>query len=477
MRTRSNALCRAGLGLALLAALMRPAPALANGRFPAASQLVVAPGDPREIMALVTYGVLSSRDSGRFWDLICETGIGYGGDLDPVMAMTADGSLIVATWIGLAVGHGDLCNFSFADPLVDQPIRDVATDRSNPARAVLALSRGKGGGVFQTQVWQSLDNAKTFTQLGVDLPTNFRAETLEIAPSDAQRVYLSGLTSSATGTLMRSSNGGTSWERFDIPGSTAISPPFIGAVDPQNADTIYVRLNDEPGDRLLITTDGGRSFSEVFTSQADMLGFALSPDGSRLVVGGPGDGVLLAQTAELMTKKAAAFQRASDVRALCLTWTDAGIYACGNERSDGFTIGLSTDLGSSFTTLMHLCDPRGVASCPVGSTAEKNCATGWPAISQFLQSSCASVDGGAGAGGALGAGGGGTAGSTDAAAGSGGGDASLGGRAGSSGAAAESAPSGGCGCRMGSNLPDRFGWTPLALLFPLLFRRRRSALS
>src|SRR3954462_11155284 len=39
--------------------------ALANGRYPAASQLVVDPNDPKHLVVSATFGFLDSRDDGK----------------------------------------------------------------------------------------------------------------------------------------------------------------------------------------------------------------------------------------------------------------------------------------------------------------------------------------------------------------------------------------------------------------------------
>ena len=69
-----------------------------------------------------------------------------------------------------------------------------------------------------------------------------------------------------------------------IPGSDDTHLPYIGAVDPQNPDVLYVRLDGSPTDQLLVSRDGGATWTKVFETKipepgdtADLLGFALSP--------------------------------------------------------------------------------------------------------------------------------------------------------------------------------------------------------
>ena len=51
--------------LSALAISVAPSVALANGRYPAASQLLVDPTDREHIVVSATFGLLESRDGGR----------------------------------------------------------------------------------------------------------------------------------------------------------------------------------------------------------------------------------------------------------------------------------------------------------------------------------------------------------------------------------------------------------------------------
>src|SRR6185295_756931 len=105
----------------------------------------------------------------------------------------------------------------------------------------------------------------------------------------------------------------------------------------------------QPPDHLLVSRDAGETWDTVFSLDGDLFGFALSPDGSRIAIGGPDRGVYLAHTSDLDFQPVPA-----PVRGLrCLRWTDQGLLACGQESLDGWTVGLSRDEGQSFEPLWH----------------------------------------------------------------------------------------------------------------------------
>ncbi|MFX8149165.1 hypothetical protein ABTK96_19690, partial [Acinetobacter baumannii] len=74
--------------------------------------------------------------------------------------------------------------------------------------------------------------------------TDLLAETIDVAPSDPMRLYVSGTFHDAAGTkkgaLETSLARGKSWTRtvIDIPGDAAV---FIGGVDPLDPQRVYLR--------------------------------------------------------------------------------------------------------------------------------------------------------------------------------------------------------------------------------------------
>ena len=410
---------RASLAASLggaLAALLLPCPAAANGRFPAAGQIVVDPVDGSHIVVRTTYGLLTTRDAGQTWDWICEQAVEWTGQFDPAMAITADGTVLAGIYDHLGVGH-DECTWERPAALDQKNVADVSTERADPSAAVaIALD----GGTFATQLWASPDDAVTWAQAGVDLPADFVGLTVDVAPSDAQRVYVSGLYGAGVGAIARTIDGGAIWEQFDIPGADANRAPYLAAVDPNDPDKVYVRLNGVPG-RLLVSTDGGETWGDAFVGEGLLKGFALSPDGATILVGGETEGVHRAAAADLQ------FQKVSDVGVQCLAWAAAGVYACAGEFNDGFTVGLSTDQGASFEPVMHLACVRGPLACAAETNVGQTCAAAWPATAELLDQPSCAPDAGPDGGGT-----GGSGGETGAAGGG-------------------NADGGGCGCRVGGD--------------------------
>ena len=264
---RTRAAARAAAALLGPALLALAAPAAANGRYPAAGLIAVDPSDPAHFLVRATYGVLTTRDRGAEWRWICEGAVGFGGYEDPMIAFLSDGTLIAGVFKGLSASTSGGCDWEFAGgDLTSRYVTDLSAERGDPSRAVLVISNGVGSGQFLTQLWETADNAGSWTQAGADLPDALLALTVDVAPSDPSLVYVSGRYGGPeyAGVIERSPDRGQTWERLDIPGTDSQHLAFIGAIDPADPDLLYVRIDGDPSDALLVSTTGGETWTTAF---------------------------------------------------------------------------------------------------------------------------------------------------------------------------------------------------------------------
>jgi hypothetical protein len=441
---------------ALAGALLAfPSTGLANGRFPAANQIVFHPSDPDRMLIRVTFGALLSQDGGKTASWLCEPLVGYGGVQDPAVAITSDGTLLFAAFEGLARSHDQGCSFSFVPESEKEFVVDVAVDKQNPSSAVAITSSGQGDLTFRVQVLETQDSGKNWAFVGAPIDPSILAETIDPAPSRPQRLYVSGFSSSIVdgkqlrqGALVVSDDRAQSWIRrdIDLAGDQSV---FIAAVDPVNPDRVYLRTRGPEQDRLLLTTDAGQTFSTVASLPGAMLGFALSPDGTRVAIGGPVSGVWIADTSSFQ------FSKVSAVEAQCLAWNDRGLHVCASAFLDGFAVGISQDEGKSWAPFLPayqgLTGPlEGCSTTPPPTTL---CAQEWVQLRATLgldnQAGNGGSSGSAGAAGSQGLAGNGTSGQSGAGA--------QGGQSGQGGTSSPAAGAGGqpeplpkdassCGC-------------------------------
>lgn len=387
---------------AALAVWLAVRPAAANGRLPGATELAINRSDAQHLIARATFGMVQSFDGGSSWQWICERAINVSGEADPPVAVTEDRTIVLLPPAsGTLVSRDRGCTWTPAPaPLLDNRAVDLTTDPSDPARVLVVVSSvdtidDRGVVSYANALIDTRDNARTWNEVS-QLPSTFFAETLEIAASDPDRIYVGGTSSldPSLGIVQRSEDGGQTWTETSVelpPGSGSM---FISAIDPNDPDRLWVRLPAR-GDRfgalpvtLMMSDDKGETWSTLaVTEHQAMLGFALSPDGTKLAYGGPGDGLFIGAA-----DGSDGFTKLSDLRVRCLRWNADGLYACGTESTnraqpgDPFSVGISTDEGETFEPIYTMADtcPQ---ECPESSGFELMCRDSWSLVMPFLKAS------------------------------------------------------------------------------------------
>lgn len=404
----------------------------ANGRYPLADQLVAASSDPAHLVVRTTFGLLDSADGGKSFTWTCEKAIGYFGAEDPPIALTGRGTTLVASSRGISVSTDHGCSWRQNPGLAGTWYGvDVTALPHAPASAIALMSTYRDG-AYTSSVLQTVDDGASWQQVGRELPLDFVATTLEVAGPNSEIVYVSGRdTIRQEASVLRSDDAGLTWIQsyLGIKGSFAL---FIGAVDPNDPNVVYVRAEIAGQGHVLVSRDGAATFEPIYQQEGGVLGLALSGDGTTLAVGAPGAGVHVASTSTF------AFEKASPLGAYCLAWVGADLLMCGKEALDSFSIAVSHDRGATFTPILHLSDvaPR---ACEAGSTAQTTCGEFWGAVALSI-----GADAGT---------------STDASA--------LRGPT----LVADGGPKSGCGCSLAAR--DRFALAELAWPLALVLAKRR----
>lgn len=241
---------------------------------------------------------------------------------------------------------------------------------------------------YESNLWETADEGQSWARLKpVTIDKALLGETVDVAPSDDQRIYVTALRNAGQtareGVLLVSRDHGTTYETLSVPLIDDEKAPFIAAVHPTNPDRLYIRISnatDRPT-RLLLSDDAGKTFRTVFNGNGPLMGIAFTPDHSKVWVGGPRDGLHVASTTDhVFTKKLG-------ISIQCLSYQTDGLWACSNEAG-GFISGLSKDEGTTFEPKLRLCGIRGPLECPAASLTNFECVQGgkqaqraqtWPA--------------------------------------------------------------------------------------------------
>ena len=351
-------------GRAFLTALALGGSASANGRFPATNQILVHPGNPEQIVLRTTFGLLRSRDSGAHWDWECEQALGYSGTVDPPLAWHRNGLLVAGLFDGLSVAQEDSCSWR-RDPslgsqvVVDVSLHDPQGMRLDALTGSYDHASPAGRPAYVSDLWTSSTDGRVWSRSSTPLPPDVIVESFDRASSDAQRVYVTGESETGgarAGVLLRSRDGGASWQRlpfaFDGTGERAL---LLAAIDPARSDRLYVRTGGSENGRVLVSDDAGDTFRVVWTGAAPQ-GFALAADSSTVWVGSSRGGLERASTADH------AFTTVNRTPIGCLHLANEWLYACSLDAY-GFAAARSRDRGATFEPLLRLAEIRGPRPC------------------------------------------------------------------------------------------------------------------
>src|SRR3954452_2241387 len=95
------------------------------------------------------------------------------------------------------------------------------------------------------------------------------------------------------------------------------------------------------GADLYVSEDGGVTWTMIYSAPNALVGFAISPDGRRVAVGNDAGIVILSRSDSDGGRSSYEVISASPTRIGCLSWNRTGLYTCGSESADGFSVGLS----------------------------------------------------------------------------------------------------------------------------------------
>lgn len=342
------------LGSLCVAALVSPA--RANGRLPGTSTINFQRGNESHVVAGMTFGVLWSKDGGASWQWMCEDALPYGGMYDPDYVYTSAGTLFATTFEGLRVNR-DGCTFAasvLSPPPPELKFFSSITQASDGAIYAVAADP------MDSAVYKSTDDGVTFgTPTVVGMKGDWW-ETLEVAPSDPSRLYLSGYRfvpdpggggAVKAHLLFKSTNGGQSFTA--LPTSAFVTMPNstieIVGVGKTNPDLVFAKvvLSDNAiSDTLYRSTDGGATWTAVRTTQGAMA-FVVRGNG-ELVIGTTNQGAFKSTNNGTTWTELVGAPHIN-----CLAENSAGeVWACTQNYgipqvpTDGFGIMKSTDLAT-----------------------------------------------------------------------------------------------------------------------------------
>lgn len=391
--------------------------ALANGRFPATTNVQNRKNDDQYILLPTTFGLLISNDDGQSFHWVCEAAIGYTGIFDPDYALV-NGDIYATTYEGLRVSRDDGCTWdNIGDVFADRWVGEV---EGGPDGSVWAATSSN---VEDNDIYKSTDNGASFQPMGLIYKWAWW-QTIRIAPSDGNRVYVSGYLlpritddpgpsphlffgpcgiSACTlngpiALLYRTDDGGQHWQRLDSTDDFEFgAQPQLNllGVDPQDPDTVYARAvaaKDLIGDKIYRSTDGGQSWQKILEVDDAAKAFLIRSNGD-VWIGTVNAGVHYATNCDNKGPCDDWTTPAQQPQMACLSErSDGTLFACGaNWMPDYFALGRSSD-GQTWDKVMRFCEIAGPLECPSGTVQFDTCESlRWPDMVQNFDIGMCSV--------------------------------------------------------------------------------------
>ncbi len=353
---------------AAAALLLAPAAARADGAFPNAQNILVPADRPQEIVLGTNFGLIRSEDAGQTWTWSCEQALTSFGRLYQMGPPPAHRLFAVAGArlvysddgaCGWAASAGapatDLCEDAFVDP----------TDGNRVLAAVLT-----GTTSVQYVVYASSDGGTTFDRALFAAVPGDLVTGVEIAASDPMTVVVALARQSAgVAALARTTDGGASWTVTDLPKPLGAGQARIAAIDPTDADRVFLRVIGASGDTLAIATDGGAMVTAPLTFDGGMGAFVRTSAGTLLAYGTGGGAPALQRS----TDGGATFVPLPGAPHILALAERAGVvYAATDTMLGPFALATSRDEGTTWTPGLAFAQVAAIDAC-VKSACQSDC--------------------------------------------------------------------------------------------------------
>ena len=380
--------------------LLHAAAARANGAFPDSQSILTPEARPHEIRLATNFGIIASDDDGQSWVWSCEQAESNNGSLYQ-MGPAPKNRLYVISSEGLAFSDNDSCGWSIAGGTVRArpsptpspiPRTPAACWRSSSARARPASATA----------WSNRPTAGRRSAPRATPPRRATTSPASRSPRSAPSTIYVAMTSGPTFApkLARSTDGGATWKVEDLSTKLPAKTTLIRlvAVDPTNADRVYLRTHSAAGDAFAVAVAGASGFTVTTPlnfPDGILSAYARLASGTIVVAAVVG----LDEVAYRSTDAGASFQplpTPPSVRAMSAR--GATLYVVADNVADGYAVGTSVDEGQTWQPLMRYDQILAIQAC-VKQACQTDCLMR-AAAGQWSEDFCAatapaSPDGGA----------------------------------------------------------------------------------
>jgi hypothetical protein len=347
---------------------------------------------------LSNYGLIFTNDSGasRF-SIRCNQSYGALSATRPKIMLDGQNAIVIATTLDIHRTSDDACTFAEASGL---PIYDYDKDAGPPDLTLggFAIDPSKPGRALAStqayttpaQLFVSEDYARTWKPLSTNVALTVYDQLL--IAEDGLHLLASGKrydqTKKKTLSLYAySSDGGKTWTDTDL---EATREP-LGFL-PSDSNVVFMReavpsQGVDPRDKLLRSSDGGKTFAVIGEPLPSLAAFTATPDGNTVWVSARYGGLFQSNDSGLtFTRVLPELITGSD----CLYYRQGVLWACANIMPNTDGIFVSKDLGASFQEHMRF----GEVTTQVECADVEVCERAWADWTYDLEHGWSSPDGG-----------------------------------------------------------------------------------
>ena len=345
--------------------------AQADGGFPDPRQLLLPLNAPEQIIVATNFGLLFSEDDGATWSFSCEQRLNAYAGPYVLGAPPQERIFAIASGAGLIRSDDGSCTWAAATGSLSEVLPYAVAVDPEDALRLYVIGAGRET-LTDESIYTSVDGGVTFADAVFTAPAESALLNIVVAPSDPRMLFASMFSTPENHPhLLRSLDAGEHWEIVaDLVDEIGESPFELLAVDPSDADRLFIKILGPSAETLGVSNDGGLTFSEAVSIPGKLSAFLQLESGTILVGGTTGEGGIGYRSLD----DAASFEPwpgAPHVHALAER--SGRLYVAADNFADGYAIAVSDDEGAHLAPLAGFKDVRSVKSC-VSQVCADSCA-------------------------------------------------------------------------------------------------------
>ncbi|MCO4772444.1 MAG: hypothetical protein KDA24_20595 [Deltaproteobacteria bacterium] len=348
------------------------------------TDLLPHPGDASAVLLEAPWGlVVSSAEGGYDW--VCHEVLSNGVAELPEFEISRDGVMfgVAGLLTGTAVPNESLyrstddgCSWEAVSGTTGELVQDAGFDPEDGSIALAVTANPVDpDDAIRNSILRSVDGGASFAEVQGYDGRVFR----EVRFGPGGVAYALAVDQEPlAAVLLRSEDGGLTWAEKAIPDETLETPAFgvIAAIDPGDANEVWLTFDGNAEDGALRTADGGDSFEALDLPASLVLDVTLLPDGGGWLVG---DARQLWSSADRVVWTL--HETAPQVWGGA--WVDGGLRLAVNTLAHDEAL-VRTEEGAQFETLLTTLDLQGPLECPAGTTVADVCEPLWDNLYRVL---------------------------------------------------------------------------------------------